>query len=156
MVLAIARKSSSLLSVMDKHSFKLLMVFALMVLGKCETQENDTIANKTETQQHQPTSLNKQSADIKNSGPSKEHSTDMEEFQTVMAEYVEDVLNREKINLMPGVYIEKKAANISSEKKSLDGDLITTIKRFGETHALRVDLARATTETGRLFFFKGK
>lgn len=83
----------------------------------------------------------------------------MEEFKSLMLEYVDDVLNREKINIMPGVYIQKLAINDTKdkiEKKSFDENLVWNVKKFIETHALRVELARATTETGRLFFFKGK
>lgn len=83
----------------------------------------------------------------------------MEEFENVLSEYVEDVLNRKKINIMPGLYIQKIAKNNSEhkiEKKSFDENLIWNAKEFAETHVLRVDLARAMTETGRLFFFKGK
>lgn len=103
--------------------------------------------------------LNKQhSTDAENSGPSK-FSSDMEEFKNVMLEYVGDVLNREKINIAPGFYVQKIATNRSTnaiEKKSLDENFISTVKDFTSTHALRVDLARAMSETGRLFFFKGK
>lgn len=83
----------------------------------------------------------------------------MEEFKEIFLEYVGDVLNREKINIMPGFYIQKLTTNDTEdkiEKKSFDENLIWNAKRFIQTHALRVDLARATTETGRLFFFKGK
>lgn len=156
----------SLLSVrMDRKSTKLLMLFSLMALGNCEfSQENieSTLVNST-TPRHEPTILNKHSMDIKNSEESTKYSSDMEEFKHVAIEYIEDVLNREKINIAPGVYIQKVVTNTSNdkiEKKSFDENtsrnLIQTIKEFSETHALRVDLARAMSETGRLFFFKGK
>lgn len=83
----------------------------------------------------------------------------MEEFKNVLFEYVDDVLNRKKIDIMPGVYVEKKDGNKTSEnigKRSFDENLISTVKEFVDSHALRIDLARATSGTGRLFFFKGK
>lgn len=142
---------------MEKLSTCLLMLFSVIAIGRCELSENhrqNTLAN-TSTHENQTATLNQRSTDIKNS----EHSSDMEEFKSIMLEYVEDVLNREKINIMPGVFIEKLATNDTKdemEKKSFDENFIWNIKQFIDTHALRVDLARATTETGRLFFFKGK
>lgn len=150
---------------MDKPSHaKLLLLFAVAVsLGKCELLKpnfENTLVNSTEARHHQPTSLNKHSSDIKNSEshPAK-YSSDMEEFENVLFEYVDDVLNRKKINVMPGVYVEKKdgnGTNPSLRRRSLDENLISTVKEFVDSHALRIDLARATSGTGRLFFFKGK
>lgn len=83
----------------------------------------------------------------------------MEEFENVLFEYVDDVLNRKKINIMPGVYVEKKDGNKTNAtigRRSSDENLISTVKEFVDSHALRIDLARATSGTGRLFFFKGK
>lgn len=150
---------------MDKPSHaKLLLLFAVAVsLGNCELLKSNfenTLVNSTEARHHQPTSLNKHSSDIKNSEshPAK-YSSDMEEFENVLFEYVDDVLNRKKINVMPGVYVEKKdgnGTNPSLRRRSLDENLISTVKEFVDSHALRIDLARATSGTGRLFFFKGK
>lgn len=137
-----------------------------MALGSCELSQDNiesTLVNTTASQHEpKPTIPNKHSLDIKNSEHSEKYSSDMEEFKHVAIEYIGDVLNREKINIMPGVYIQKVATNISNEgaeKKSFDENssegLIWTVKQFAETHALRVDLARAMSETGRLFFFKG-
>jgi hypothetical protein len=147
---------------MDRHLIKTVLIcFSLMAFGKCELLKDNhdiTIANTSEAH-IQPNILNKHSADIKNSEHSKNFSSDMEEFGNVMFDYVKNVLGREKINIMPGVYIEKIGANNSDvklEQKSFDKNVIWAVKDFAETHNLRVDLARATSETGRLFFFKGK
>lgn len=166
---AIKYKSAALLTnraEMGKYSTNLLILFSLICLGSGASKneisnhinKESTLVNSTE--QHAPTaSLNKHLIDIKSSAPdSKIYSNDMEEFRDIMFEYVEDVLNRNKINIMPGIYIEKKALNVSSdriEKKSFNENLISTIKDFTDTHVLKVELARAMSETGRLFFFKG-
>lgn len=149
---------------MDKHSHaKLLILFTTIALGKCELSNQNfenTLVNSTQARHHQPASLNKHLSDIKNSEshPAK-YSSDMEEFENVLFEYVDDVLNRKKIDIMPGVYVEKKDGNKTNEnigKRSFDENLISTVKEFVDSHALRIDLARATSGTGRLFFFKGK
>lgn len=164
---AIKNKSTALVSSraeMDKYTAKLLILFSLICLGSCAS-ENGILKNSSKgstevntTATHAPI-LNKHSTDIKNtSEPLRKYSSDMEEFRDIMLEYVEDVLNRNKINIMPGVYIEKKASNATShkiEKKSFEESLISTIKDFADTHILKVELARAMSETGRLFFFKG-
>lgn len=157
----VARKSSlhATKTDMDQYATKLLILFTLIALGSCElsrSSDGKALANTSDARQ--PTILNQHSS-IKNSEHSDKSKSDMEEFENVLSEYVEDVLNRKKINIGPGVYIQKIAKSKSEhkiEKKSFDENLIWTVKDFAETHALRVDLARAMTETGRLFFFKGK
>lgn len=147
---------------MDRYSMRFLIILAITALGKCELIVGDavnTLVNETQVHNHQPSSLNKHLPKIKSPELPTSFTSDMQELKNVMFEYVGDVLNREKINLMPGVFIEKtqtKRAEEKIEKKSLDKNLISTIKEFADTHALRIDLARATSETGRLFFFKGK
>lgn len=161
---AIKLKSSFLSVKMDRKSTTLFILFSLIFFGNCELSKDNiesTLVNITTTSTTAP---NKHSIeDIKNSKHSKKYNSDMEEFKHVALEYIGDVLKREKINIMPGVYVQKIAANISNdkiEKKSFDEysteNLISTVKEFAETHAIRVDLARAMSETGRLFFFKGK
>lgn len=154
MSFAIKHKPSLSSKIMGKHSMKLLVIFSLMALGECAYASN-TLG---EANHILPKALNKHE-DVKNLEHSKKLATDMEEFEAVLFDYVGDVLSREKINIARGVYFQKITANNSEpivEKKSLDENLISKIKEFAETHLLRVDLARATTETGRLFFFKGK
>lgn len=142
---------------MDTNSLKLLVLFSLMALVRGELSKSDarnTLAEPTEPSQ--PTILNKQTTVAENSNYSKNHSSDVDEFKNVLLEYVSDVVSRDKIDLMPGIYIEKTPAQNVIERKSSGDSLIRRVKDFADTHALRVDLARATTETGRLFFFKGK
>lgn len=145
------QRKSSFESQMDKISLKLLMLFSLMALGRCELSKSDTtntLARPAEAPES--TILNKHTT---------QHPTDAEEFKGVMLEYFSDVVSRDKINIMPGIYIQKTSAHNATrgiEGKSSDDSLIWRVKDFVDTHALRVDLARASTETGRLFFFKGK
>lgn len=165
MLFAISRKSSFSAAKlnMNRHT-KLLIVllFSILATGNCEHSENKTENPLVNTSEAQPTTVvpNKHLLDIKNSEQSSKYASDMEEFKSIVLEYVDDVLNREKINIVPGVYIQKKASNDTTnngiEKKSFDRNLISSMKEFTDTHSLRVDLARAMTETGRLFFFKGK
>lgn len=161
MLYAIKRKPSlsSGVAGMEWHAAKLLIFFSFLALGHCELSNNtlNTLKRASETQEHFQ-DLNKHSANIKNSEHLTEYSNDVAEFKNVMLEYIGDVLNRDEINIMPGVYIQKKADNSSVDKvesKSLEGNLISTVRSFTETHVLRVELARAMSETGRLFFFKG-
>lgn len=134
---------------------KLFILFSLLSLGKCELQNNITKNTLVTTQQLQPTVLNKHLNNIENSENAKKQSNDMAEFENVLLEYAKDVINRDKINIVPGVYIQKKALDEKSEEKSFDNSFLGSLRKFTRTHALRVDLARATTATGRLFFFKG-
>ncbi|KAG5671906.1 hypothetical protein PVAND_002075 [Polypedilum vanderplanki] len=96
---------------------------------------------------------------ISNSTHKQENASDMEEFRNVMLEYVNDIMNRDAISILPGVSIEKKInlsnSNTLPQQKSIDTSLITTIRHFTDSHVVKVNLARATSETGRLFFFKG-
>jgi hypothetical protein len=81
----------------------------------------------------------------------------MQELSSVISEYVDDILKRDTINLLPGVAIQKKANTSDvTERKTSDKSLISKIQQFTNNHVLTVNLARASTETGRLFFFKGK
>jgi hypothetical protein len=128
-----------------------------MALAECAHSDNKT-QNST-AHQTQSFILSKHSNVIENSENAKRQSNDMQEFGKVLLEYAKDVINRETIDIVPGVFIQKKAANKdekSRKGKSLDVDFVDTLKTFTETHVLRVDLARASTATGRLFFFKGK
>ena len=152
---------------MGKYSTKLLILLSLICLVNC-VSENELLNNSDKgniivnmTATYGPTAiLNKHLADIKNSTEhSEKYSTDMEEFQNIMFEYVDDVLNRNKIDIMPGVYVEKKNSSASGdkiEKKSFERSLVSAIKDFTDTHVIKIELSRAMTGTGRLFFFKGK
>lgn len=160
MLFAISRKSS--LSTMDSFAKLLLVLFATIATVSSELSENKTENPLVNTSEAQPTTtvLNKHLLDIKNSEQSSKYASDMEEFKSIVLEYVDDVLNREKINIVPGVYIQKKVSNDktndSTEKKSFDKNFYSNLKEFTDTHSLRIDLARSMSETGRLFFFKGK
>lgn len=154
MSFAIKRKPSPEM----EYTSKLFILFSLMLLAKCEllnNNTNNTLVTSTTQQQLQPTVLNKHLNNIENSGNAKKQSNDMEEFENVLLEYAKDVINRDKINIVPGVYIQKKTLDDKSEEKSFDDSFLGSLRKFTKTHALRVDLARATTATGRLFFFKG-
>lgn len=88
----------------------------------------------------------------------KKFSNDMQELNANIREYVQDVLNRDTINITPGIAFEKKSMNHSSVERQRRGaaSLISQLRQFTNDHVLTVNLARASTETGRLFFFKGK
>lgn len=127
-----------------------------MVFGRCEHLKNNTentLEAATSPKTSQLTILNKHSENV------KRQSSDMEEFEKVLLNYAKDVINRETINIVPGVYFQKKSENITDDNthgKSLEEkSFLRNIKQFTKTHTLRFDLARATTATGRLFFFKG-
>lgn len=130
---------------------KLFVLFTLMLLGRCELLESYT-ENTLETAsatigQSEPKILTKQNE--------KNQSNDIEEFQNVLVEYAKNVINRDTIYIVPGVYIQKKLHNETAEEKSLDQSFLGSVVKFTRSHTLRVDLARATSATGRLFFFKG-
>lgn len=150
--------SLSFIGKMNRKSVYILILFAI-TLWKCELANGDavnTLANATHAENLQPINTDKHSPNIKNPELSSNFSSDMEELESIMLEYAGDVLNRKKINLMPGVFIEKKDVNKTNEKRSFDRNLLWTIKEFTDTHALRIDLGRAFAGTGRFFFFKGK
>lgn len=87
-------------------------------------------------------------------------SSDLQEFSENIRDYVRDVLNRDTINITPGIAFEKKPMNHSSVERQRRGaaatSLISQLRQFTNDHVLTVNLARASTETGRLFFFKGE
>lgn len=126
-----------------------------LVRGELSKSEaRNTLASPAEPSQ--PTILSKQTTVTEESNHSKKHSSDVEELENVLLEYFGDVVSRDKIDVMPGIFIEKTSAQNVSERRSTGDSLMWRVKDFVDTHALSVDLARATTETGRLFFFKGK
>lgn len=141
---------------MSKHYISLLVLFWLTSFCCGEVLPNNTAngLRDTETFYDKNAVLSKQK---EISGHSAAYENDMQEFETVLSEYIQDVLNRKKINIMPGVYIQKKPTNDAnkSNTKSVDKNLIWTFKRFTDTHALQIDMGRAFQGTGRLFFFKG-
>lgn len=139
---------------------KLIILFSLFAIGK-SSQNNTTTHNLVESPPptaHQTHSiLNKHLKSIENLENVRKQSNDIEEFRNVFLEYAKDVIDRETINIVPGVYIQRKPANfVNSQAKSYGGSFIESLRKFTETHDLRVDLARASTATGRLFFFKGE
>jgi len=180
MLLAIKRKallpSNNTMEYQQQHLIKLAILFSLTILCcKCELPKNHNTTNllknmpymtmtTTPTRREEPI-LNKHNIDSKSpNNAEQKYDSDMLEFESIMAAYVKDVLERKKINLMPGVYIEKVVAtNHSSdlnsradESKSFEENFLWTVKKFTNTHALRVDMSRAFAGTGRIFLFKGK
>lgn len=163
MLFAISRKSSlsATKSNMDSYTKLLLVLCSILASGSGELLGNKTENPLVNTSEAQPNTVpSKHLLDIKKSEQSSKYASDMEEFKSVVFEYVGDVLNREKINIVPGVYIQKKPTNDSTnkslERRVSDENLISSLKEIAETRSLRVDLARATSETGRFFFFNGK
>lgn len=151
-------KSKSLL---EMDTGKLFILFSLMILGNCALEKETKIQTvekpHTTAEQTKPI-LSKHLEIIENSENAKRKSNDMQEFENVLLEYAKDVINRKTINIVPGVYIQKKTnkEDVYVHGKSLEGSFANALKEFIESHVLRVDLARASTATGRLFFFKGK
>lgn len=140
---------------------KLFILFLLVALGSCALTESKTqnmINSYSTAEQTNHPYLNKHIEINGKSENDKRQSDDFQEFGKVFLEYAKDVINRETINIVPGVYIQRKAENKDekSQAKSVGGSIVESLKKFTETHMLRVDLARASTATGRLFFFKGK
>jgi hypothetical protein len=91
----------------------------------------------------------------------KVHKSDVQEFSQLILDYVHDVFNRDTINISPGIAFERKLMNHTNksngrERRKVEKNLISQIKQFADDHVLTVNLARASTETGRLFFFKGE
>lgn len=85
-------------------------------------------------------------------------SSDVQELGEIMQDYVKDILNRDTINISPGILLERKSMDQTrrQQRKASDAiSLMTQLRQFTNDHVLKVNLARATTETGRLFFFKG-
>lgn len=89
----------------------------------------------------------------------KEFKSDIQEFSELIGDYVQDIFNRDTINITPGIAFERKVMNHTTngrQRRKVEKNLISQIKQFTNDHVLTVNLARASTETGRLFFFKGE
>lgn len=141
------------------YSLKIvILVFPLMALTRCELVRNNSTINILDSRTYGKSQMSfgkqQQHQHIKDS----KHESDMHEFGSVISEYVSDVLNRDTINILPGVNIERKINQSSSDGsgKNFDTSLISAVRRFTNSHVLTVNLARATSETGRVFFFKGE
>jgi hypothetical protein len=148
---------------MNKHFIKLVILLSLMALvsvAKCELL--DKMRASQFNALHDSTVLNKQN----NKNSTRKSQSDAAELGEIMFEYFRDILNRDKINLSPGIAFEKKSMNDSSAEhrqrrrgSHVGGDatsLISQLRQFTNDHVLTVNLARASTETARLFFFKGE
>ncbi|CRK92100.1 CLUMA_CG005660, isoform A [Clunio marinus] len=147
---------------MESNFRTLLVLLSLVALGSCELKkmEENSISfdSSLPPQIRNLNLLKKQTDGIKSPKNKETFSNDVEEFENVLLEYAGDILNRKNITIMPGVYIEKISANITNdkiEKKSFEENLISSVKDYTSTHTLRIDMARALSDTGRLFFFKG-
>lgn len=146
---------------MNKHFIKLVILLSLMALvsiAKCELSRAPQF-----NALHDSTILNKQQNNNKNS--TRKFSSDAAEFGEIMFEYFRDILKRDTINLSPGIAFERKSINDTSAKNrqwrqvshvSDATSLITQLRQFTNDHVLTVNLARASTETARFFFFKGE
>lgn len=91
----------------------------------------------------------------------KVEQSDMAEFESLLLEYMDDVLNRKQFEIIPGVLIKKDNETYETSvldksiSRSFDENVLTSFKRFAATHTFDVDLPRLDEQTGRLFFFKG-
>ena len=142
---------------MNRYCIKIvILLLPLIAFGCCEqSSDNSNVNNLSENknQSKYSTTTNQQHG-IKNS---QHYKSDMQEFSNVVSEYVDDILKRDTINILPGIAIQKKInTSDEAERRTADKSLISKIQQFTNNHVLTVNLARASTETGRLFFFKGK
>lgn len=153
-------------SIGSKHLWNYLFCVVLVFLsfisfGLCELSNHERIRVTDEMMfgtKNINTVLNGMSRGI---GISKEagHS-DMAEFESLLLEYMNDVLNRNQFEIIPGVSIKKDNKTVDSSysdilaSRSFDESVLASFKRFAETHTFDVDLPRLD-QTGRLFFFKG-
>lgn len=142
---------------MNRYCIKIvILLLPLIALGYCEQSVDNSYVNNISENKNQSkySTTTNQQHNIKNS---QHNVSDMQEFSNVISEYVDDILERDTINLLPGVAIQKKInTSAETERKTSDKSLISKIQQFTNNHVLTVNLARASTETGRLFFFKGK
>lgn len=147
---------------MNKHSIKLVILLSLMALisiAECELLAKSSMSHPNALL-HDSQILSKQN----NKNSTRKFSSDAAELTEIMFEYFRDVLSRDTINLSPGIAFERKSMNDSSaerrqRRRALLSDatsLISQLKQFTNDHVLTVNLARASTETARLFFFKGE
>lgn len=142
---------------MDRFFIKyLIFLVPLIAFGCCEQYGMKINSINSIPEIKNQTDGNKHTIAQKNINNSQNHTSDMQEFSTVIFEYIDDALKRDTINLLPGITIKKKS-NVTdeSERRTSDKSLISAIQQFANNHVLTVNLARASTETGRLFFFKG-
>lgn len=149
---------------MNRYCIKIvILLLPLIALGYCEQSVGNSYVNKlnniSENRNQSKystttTTTTNQQHGIKNS---QHFVSDMQEFSKTISEYVDDILKRDTINLLPGIAIQKKINTSDvAERRTADKSLISKIQQFTNNHVLTVNLARVSTETGRLFFFKGK
>lgn len=146
---------------MNRYCIKIvILLLPLIALGYCEQSVGNSYVNtlnnisENKNQSKYSTTTTNQQHGIKNS---QHYVSDMQELSNVVSEYVDDILKRDTINLLPGIAIQKKINTSDvAERRTADKSLISKIQQFTNNHVLTVNLARASTETGRLFFFKGE
>lgn len=128
---------------MSKHIVILSSIIALTIsVARCEITGGHDVTNLVDKQNNL-----------------KDYKSDIQEFSALVLDYVHDILNRDKIDITSGIAFERKVmnqTNSSRERRKAEKNLISQIKQFTNDHVLTVNLARASTETGRLFFFKGE
>ena len=140
-----------------KHFVIMLLLLSMMSLANCQLLKNDIISSKN-TQKGNPINTIAINKTNTVSYDNKTSDSDIKEFQGLMLDYIDDVLNRKIYQVMPGIFIKQTDTNNTQQAKSfsnLQDDIQWTWKKLTNSNVLNVNIPKALQGTGRLFFFKG-
>lgn len=163
---------------MEDHFKKFVVLFTILAsAADCEDFIfSPTSAHSTATATKAANLLSNNYDLINNEIPSSSNdirhqnlpSTDLKQFEGVVMDYLDDVMNKKLIKLLPGLYLEMKNETIVEGDRRSNGERITResegvgfvkkIEKFLSDRTLKIDLAKSSTgvETGRFFFYKGE
>lgn len=148
-----------------KHFVTMLLLLPLMSLANCQLLRNDK-KNSNNTEHSVKGSLintiaingtNTVSSSV--SSDNKTFDSDIKEFEGLMLDYIDDVLNRKIYQVMPGIFIKQSDTNNTQQEaksfSNLHDDIQWTWNKLTNSNNLNVNVPKALQGTGRLFFFKG-
>lgn len=146
-----------------KHFVTILLLLPLMSLANCQLLSNtNNTQHSIKGSSINTIAINKTNTVSSVSSVSSENKTfdsDIKEFEGLMLDYIDDVLNRKIYQVMPGIFIKQSDTNNTQQEaksfSNLQDDIQWTWNKLTNSNNLNVNVPKALQGTGRLFFFKG-
>lgn len=146
-----------------KHFVTMLLLLPLMSLVNCQLLRNDIKSSNNTQHSVKESSINTIAINETNTVSSNNKtsdSSDIKEFEGLMLDYIDDVLNRKIYQVMPGILVKQSDTNGTQQEhaksfSNLHDDIQWTWNKLTGSNMLNVNVPKALQGTGRLFFFKG-
>lgn len=150
-----------------KHFVTILLLLSLMSFANCQLLRNDIKSSNNTQHSVKGSSINTIAINETNtllssvsvSSHNKTFGSDIKEFEGLMLDYIDDVLNRKMYQVMPGIFIKQSDTNNTQQEaksfSNLHDDIQWTWNKLTNSNNLNVNVPKALQGTGRLFFFKG-